>query len=55
MVAHQAHSSNLIILLRFHTNLLTLNVLQSHVGDKLRFVGFVGLGFFGKICRLSFV
>ena len=44
-VAHQVHDSNLIILLRFHTDPRTMNVLQRHVDDKLRFAGFV----FGKI------
>ena len=45
-MAHQVHSSNWIMLLRFHTDLLKIkNVLQGHIGDKLRFVGFVGLVF----------
>ena len=48
-MAHQVHSSNWIMLLRFHTDLLKIkNVLQGHVGDKLRFVGFVGLSFLVK-------
>ena len=53
-MAHQVHSSDQINLLRFHTDLFKKMYCKDNVGDKFRFVGFVGHFFSLKLTSSGF-